>query len=318
MSVPDNDDTGGDGPDPDTASEPIGGDIRTSSIAFCVAAFVVLGAGFIFTFFFAGQLAGGGQGGGTVGNLFGSLGVSAGLGLVFVLSPLLALYLGTEIGHDAASNAVLNAALGTALGFLVTFFVTLALAASLSTQGIGSVAGAGPLLGFTVGIGLIGAGGAAIGQSELSVFDSVVDGAYGRPILFGVGTYLVFAVGYAVAIFLAALIAPGEGSTGLGVLGQNSVIGALGIGVVTSPLISLFIGLAVDRFDIDDVRVAALSSSIAAGLGFVVLLVVAYLIVLVLEPGGVTAGEFPLNPLAGFVVGSGLTAGSAAYLVGRA
>lgn len=294
-----------------------GGGARPTArrVAFSVGAFLVAGAGFVFTLFFVGQFAGGD--GGFGGGLLGGAGAASGFGFAILLSPLVALFVGVTVGRDGGDRGAIDAGLGTALGFLVMFFATLVLAASLGGTGSGgSVLGAGPLVGFVVGVGLTGAAGAAITRIEGEVVDSVADTSLVESTLFGLGTFVVFALGYAVTIFLAAALAPTEGTTGLGSVGFGGVAAALGIGLLVSPLLGLLVGAFVGEDGDEPVKSAA-AGGLASGVGVVGMIVLMYVLVLVLEPEGLTAGDFPLGPAVGFVVGTGLTGAGAAYVAGR-
>lgn len=300
--------------------EDLGAEVRPPTarrVALAVGTFLVAGAGFVFTLFFVGQFAGG-SGGGFAGGLLGGAGAGGGFGFAVVLSPLIALFVGVIIGRDGGDRGVVDAGLGTALGFLVMFFATLVVAASLGGTGSGggSILGAGPLLGFVVGVGLTGAGGAAVTRAEGDLVDSVADTSLVESAVFGLGAFLVFAIGYAVTIFLAAQLAPAEGSTGLGSVGFGGVAAALGIGLLVSPLLGLLVGSFVGD-DGGEPAESAAGGGLAAGVGVVGMIVVMYGLVMLLEPQGVTAGDFPLGPLVGFVVGTGLTGAGAAYVAAR-
>lgn len=293
-------------------------------LSLAVGTFVVTGAGFIFTLFFVNQFTGGG-GSATeavassfTSSILGGIGVAVGFLFALLLSPLVALVVGLHVGRDGGDRAVFDAGIGSTVGFLVMFFTSLVLASSLGgaiADAGASVIQAGPLLGLSIGVGLTGAGAAKVGQSDASLLDSVTDHEFGRPVSLGLGTFVTFGLGYAVTMFLAASLAETEGSIGLSNMGTGGVVAALGVGVIVAPLVAVLIGrfVATDRSDRDASSTAA-ASGLAAAIGVVGMMVTLYLIILVLEPNGAGGGDFPLGPLIGFVVGTGLTGGASGFV----
>lgn len=280
-----------------------------------VGAFLVLGVGFVFTLFFVGQFAGQSSaiGGGTS--------AIAGSGLTFavLLSPLLALFVGVLFGRDDNPDAVRDAGVGSALGFVVMFFVTLVVASSLQTQGATTGGNAiGPLAGYTVGVGLTGATAAAITRSDAGVAGTLSDHSLSRPVAFGLGSFLAYGVGYAVSVFLADALGPGEGAaSSSGLLVSTNIPMALGIGLLFAPVVGLLVGTLVSRDGVEDEVEAAVGSGVGSALGAALLLVVVYTAILVVEPGGTSAGDFPFGLLVGLLVGTGLTGAGAGYVGAR-
>lgn len=305
----------GESTDPTAPSSDPGGVVPATDGEFhglgtAVGAFLVLGVGFVFTFFFVSQFAGESGGFGTGVGIGGS-----GLGFAVLLSPLLALFVGVLVGRDDDPSAVRDAGVGSALGFVVMYFVTLVVASSLQAGAAPGGNSLGPLVGFTVGVGLTGAAAAAVTRYDAGVSGTLDDYAVAGPVAFGVGAFGVFAVGYAVSVFLADVVASGGTAGGGFGLFTGSVIGTLVLGLLFAPLIGLLVGVFVARkTDTADSLEVTVGGGLAGALGAACVLLVFYAIVLVVEPGGVPAGDFPAGLLVGLVVGTGLTGGGAAYV----
>lgn len=282
-----------------------GADLAGSVVGTAVAAFVVLGAGFVFTFFFAAQFTdGGGFGSGFAG--------VRGLGFAVMVSPVLAVVVGVLAGRREDSAGP-DAAVGSALGFVVMYFVTLVVASSLqSGTPATSGGGLGPLAGFTVGVGLTAAAAAEVTRRDATVGGVAPEGLR-RPLTVGVGGFAAYAVGFAASLLVADVVA-GEGPTGLGggLLGSGVAAG-LNFGLMLVPLVGLVVGVLAPEDDTDE-RTAAVGCGVAAAAGAVLVLVAFYAVVFGLEPGGVTAGEFPVGTLVGLSVGTGLTGAAAGYV----
>jgi hypothetical protein len=286
--------------------------LQVETLGSAVGAFLVLGLGFVFTLFFVGQFTGqnGGIGGGA--NAI----AESGLAFAVILSPLLAVFVGILFGRDDSAGAVRDAGVGSALGFVVMFFVTLVVASSLQTQGaLGGGDIIGPMAGYTVGVGLTGATAAAVTRSDAGVTGSLGDYSLSRPIVFGVGSFLAYGVGYGVSVFLADALGPGEAaSSSGGLLVSMNVPMLLGIGLLFAPVVGLLVGTLVSRDGVDDEIEGAVGSGVGSALGAALLLVVVYTAILVVEPGGTPAGDFPFGLLVGLLVGTGLTGAGAGYV----
>lgn len=281
-----------------------GSDLARSVVGTAVAWFVVLGVGFVFTFFFAAQFStGGGFGSGFAG--------VRGLGFAVALSPVLAVVVGVLAGRREGSAGP-DAAVGSALGFVVMYFVTLVVASSLESGTPTTGGGLGPLAGFTVGVGLTAAVAAEVTRRDAAVGGVAAEGLR-RPLTVGVGCFAAYAVGFAGSLLLADAVA-GGGPTGLGggLLGSG-VAAALNLGVMLVPVVGLVVGVLAPESDTDE-RTAAVGSGIAAAVGAVLVLVAFYAVVFGLAPGGVTAGEFPVGTLVGLGVGTGLTGAGGGYV----
>lgn len=277
-----------------------------------VGSFLVLGIGFVFTLFFVGQFAGQSTGLGAGTDVL----TGSGLAFAVMLSPLLALFVGVLFGRDDHANPVRDAGVGSALGFVVMFFVTLVVASSLQTQGATTGGNTvGPLAGYTIGVGLTGAAAAAVTRSDGWIGDSIADHSVGRPVAFGVGSFLAYGIGYAVSVFLADALGPSETAGNTPALLLDAAVPiVLGLGLLFAPVVGLLVGVLVARDGIDDEMEAAVGGGVGSALGAAVLLVVAYTAILVVEPGGVPAGDFPFGLFVGLLVGTGLTGAGAGYV----
>lgn len=289
-------------------------------LALGVGTFIVSGAGFIFTLFFVNQFMGNAASG-FASSIIGGVGVTIGFAFSILLSPLIAMFVGVLIGREGGPRAVVDAGIGSALGFIVMFFVTLVLAAGLGgglSSASTSIVGAGPLLGFTIGVGLTGAAAAYVGTSGASLLDSATDHSFAEPVSFGIGLFTVFGLGFAVTVFLAASLASTDTGLGLGNLGFGGVTVALGLSLMVSPLLGVILGRFIAEDDMEDEPTrTAMAGGLASGLGFVAMLIVLYILVLILQPENVQAGDFPLGPLLGFVVGVGLTGAASSFVSAR-
>ena len=294
-----------------------------------VGLYVATGLGFILTFFFVNQFVGSGATGAVAGQLFGGAGALIGFALAVVLSPLVAVLVGRDIALDGGLRSAGDAALASVVGFLVMVFAGLAAASALggtvSDTGT-SVIGAGPLVGFAVGIGLTAAGAAAVTRAD-TVAVPVADGdALRGAALTGVATFLVFGFGYTISIFLASALGPGGQAPSAQSLGFggglfNGVTVALVFALLLSPLVAILVGRIVgDRAD--EPPEGAAAGGLASAVGIVGLLVVVVLALIVLSPvSGTDTGGFggalPLGSLLGFVVGVGLTGAGSGYVAAR-
>ncbi|RNJ25930.1 hypothetical protein [Halosegnis longus] len=294
-----------------------------------VGLYAAVGLGFILTFFFVNQFIGGGTTDAVAGQLFGGAGAVVGFALAVVLSPLVAVLVGRDIAADDGVRSAVDAALASVVGFLVMVFAGLAVASALggaaSDTGT-SVIGAGPLVGFTVGIGLTAAGAAAVTRAD-TVAVPVADGnALRGAAVTGVATFLVFGVGYTISIFLASALGPGgrppsAQSLGFGGGLFNGVAVALVFALLLSPIVAILVGRIVgDRAD--DPSEGAAAGGLAAAVGIVGLLLVVFVALMVFSPvSGTETGGFegalPLGSLLGFVVGVGLTGAGSGYVTAR-
>jgi len=290
-------------------------DSRTNErLVKAVGTFVVVGIGFVFSLFLVDQFAGGG-GGGIGGGLLGSNGPAAGFGLAVVLSPLIAVLVGTDIGRDGEGDAVVDAGIASAVGFVVMFFVTMVLAASLSGGATGGAAQAGPLVGLAVGVAITGAASAAVAGWQQDFLDAVSNPPLVKSIVFGSLTYVVFAVGYAIAMILANALASGGGGFGAIGLGGGAM-GSLAIALLLAPLLAVCVGLFAGRDGLDTPGAAAISGGLGAAVGTLLLIVLTLITIAILQPSGGSI-PIPVGPIVGLVVGAGLTGTGAGYVGGR-
>lgn len=292
------------------------GEATGRRLSLATGIFVVTTAGFVFTLFFATQFVGTGTGGFT-GGLVGGSGASTGFGISVLLSPLVALVVGWHVGRDGEPRAVVDAALGSTVGFVVMFLAGLVLSASLSGAGAGTGGfGVGGLVGFALGVGLTGAGAAAVARSGDSVLSSVTGHPLRGAAVTGVGTFLTFGVGYAAAVYLAGELASEGAGIGFGSMGGGSVAFALGFGLLALPLVAVLVGRHVAA-DGDGPAGVAAAGGVAAGLGAVAFVLLLYAVLLVVQPEGASTESFPLGPLVGFAVGTGLTGAGSGYVAAR-
>lgn len=296
-----------------TAAGPDGVGLTTEVLAWSVGLFVAFGVGFVFTLFLAAQFVTGGTGGG--GALFGGLGTQSGFAFAVLLSPFAAVLVGSFVARDNVDgSAVLDAGIGSALGFVVMFFVALVVAASLDGAS-GGLFGIGPLVGFVVGTGLTGSAAAFVTGNRSTGLDAATDRSLRAPLVSGVGLFVAFGAGYAVTVFLAGALADGQG-LGLGNLGFGSVAVALTLGLLFSPVVAVVVGTFAGR-EGEDSTDGVVGGGLASGVGALVLVALVYVLVVVLEPSGVTGDDLPFGPLVGFVVGTGITGAIAGYAAGR-
>lgn len=289
-------------------------DSRTNErLVKAVGTFAVLGLGFVFTLFLTAQFAGGS--GGIGGGLLGNSGAAAGFALAIVLSPLIAVVLGTEIGRDGGGDAVVDAGIASGVGFVVMFFLTLVLAASLSGGSTGGVAAAGPLVGLGVGVAITGAASAAVAGWDQSFLDAVANPPLVKSIVFGSLSYVVFAVGYAIAIVLADALSSGT-SGGIGTIGGSGAMGSLGIGLLLAPMLAILVGFFAGRDSLETPGQAAISGGVGAAVGTLLLTILMLIAVTIMSPTGGSI-PIPVGPIVGLVVGAGLTGAGAGYVGGR-
>lgn len=290
-------------------------DSRTNErLVTAVGTYLVFGVGMVFTLFLTAQFAG--SGGSAVGGPFGSAGAAAGYGLALLLSPLVAVFVGTHIGREGGGDAVLDAGIAAAVGFVVMFFVALVLAASLSGGTTGG-AQAGPMIGLAIGVAITGAASAAAARWEQGFLDGVANPPLVKSIVFGSLSFLVFTIGFVVAVVLAsALSSGGSGLFGsLGSLGSGGT-GMFALGIVFAPLLALLVGFFAGRDGLETVSQATISGAVGSVVGALLMVVGLLVAVAIMQQGGGSI-PIPLGPMVGIVVGAGLIGAGAGYAGGR-
>lgn len=245
-----------------------------------------------------------------------------------MLSPLVAVLVGRGIALDNGSRSAGDAALASVVGFLVMVFAGLAAASALggtvSDTGT-SVIGAGPLVGFTVGIGLTAAGAAAVTRADTTAVPVADGNALRGAAVTGTATFLVFGLGYTLSVFLASALGPGGQAPSAQSLGFggglfNGVAVALVFALLLSPIVAVLVGRIVGDRAVEPTGGAAVGG-LASAVGIVGLLVVVLVALVVFSPaadtGGGVGSALPLGSLVGFVVGVGLTGAGSGYVAAR-
>lgn len=273
-----------------------------------VGTYLVVGVGFVFTLFLAGQFAGG-------EGLIGSSNAGTGYSLAILLSPLIAVFVGAEIGKDGGRDAAVDAGIATAVGFVVMFFVTLVLAASLGGGNAGG-AQAGPLIGFAIGVAITGAASAAAVRWGQGFLDGVANPPLIKSIVFGSLAYLLFTIGYVIAVVLADALSSGGGGGFGGVSGAIVGSNLVGAGVLFAPILAVILGLFAGRDGLETPGQAAVSGAVSAAVGSLLMLVGLLIAYAILEATGGSI-PIPIGPIVGIVVGAGLTGAGAGYVGGR-
>lgn len=301
-----------DGTGVETGGQPtaVATDSRTNErLVKAVGTYLVTGVGFVFTLFLVAQFAGGDVIGS--GNPFGDIGAGAGYALALVLSPLVAVFVGADIGKEGGGDAVVDAGIATAVGFVVMFFVTLVLAASL---GGGSVSGAqaGPMMGLAIGVAITGAASAAAARWEQGFLDGVANPPLVKSIVFGSLAFLVFTIGFVIAIVLADALSSGAGGA-FGLSGGEQLIG---LGILFAPLLAVLVGFFAGRDGLETAPQGAISGAIGSAVGALLMIVGLLVTVAILQQGGGSI-PIPVGPIVGIVVGAGLTGAGAGYVGAR-
>lgn len=289
-------------------------------ITSAIGTYLVTMAGFVFTFFFVNTFVGD-MAETVASSLFGGAGVILGFALAILLSPFVAVVVGQYIGRQNGTNEGVDAALGATTGFIVMFFVGLVLVAALggSVASAGSnLVNAGALIGLAIGNGVTGAGAAVVARADSSLVPSVDPNSLASPITRGTLVFLVFGIGYAITILLAGALGPDEGAIGMQQLGIGTVSVVMGFSLLLAPLIAIITSwVIVDDDTVTSEQNGVVASGLASAVGIVVLLFVIYLAVVMFQPDAAGGGDFPLGPLLGFVVGTGLTGAGSGYVFGR-
>lgn len=303
-----------DGTGVETGGQPaaVATDSRTNErLVKAVGTYLVTGVGFVFTLFLVAQFAGGGGVIGGGNNLIGSVGASAGYGLALLLSPLIAVFVGADIGKQGGGDAVIDAGIATAVGFVVMFFVTLVLAASLGGGSVGG-AQAGPMMGLAIGVAITGAASAAAARWEQGFLDGVANPPLVKSIVFGSLAFLVFTIGFVIAVVLADALSSGQGGGAIGVGGTQM----LTLGLLFAPLLAVVVGFFAGRDGLETAGQGAISGAIGSAVGALLMVVGLLVTVAILQQSGGSI-PIPVGPIVGIIVGAGLTGAGAGYVGAR-